>query len=144
MHRLDLPAGYRIRLIATARVGTGLHQWGMRLLTCWEDGSAPRLAFGSRIGERDLDQRIDIPPQEVDCRVEIRSRHAARDGWEDDRCTIQEDTPDELRIGFCNAARPGSHPDDVLLSFAIGAPRRCSKTERDDGQGPEAIQSRGA
>lgn len=144
MHRLDLPAGHRIRLIATARVGTGVHQWDLRLLTPGGEGSAPRLAFGSRIGEHDLDQRIDIPPQDVDCRVEIRSRHAARGGWEDDRCTIQEDTPDELRIGFCNAARPGSHPDDVLLSFAIGAPRRPSKTERDDGQGPEAIQSRDA
>jgi len=144
MHRLDLPAGSRIRLIATARVGTGLHQWDLRLLTVGDEGAVPRLTFGSRIGERDLDQRVDIPAQDVDCRVEIRSRHAGRDGWGDDRCTIQEDTPDELRIGFCNAAKPGSRPDDVLLSFAIGAPRRPSKTERDDGQGPEAIQSRGA
>jgi hypothetical protein len=125
MHRLDLPAGHRIRLSATARVGTGLHQWDLRL-TSGEEGSVTLLAFGSQIGEHDLDQRIDIPPQDVDCRVEIRSRHAARDGWKDDRCTIQEDTPDELRIGFCNAARPGSRPDDVLLSFAIGAPRRRS------------------
>jgi hypothetical protein len=116
----------------------------LRLLTVGDDGQVPRLSYGSRIGERDLDQRIDIPPQDVDCRVEVRSRHAALDGWEDDRSTIQEDTPDELRIGFCNAARPGSRPDDVLLSFAIGAPHRPSKTERDDGQGPEAIQSRGA
>ena len=81
----------------------------------------------------------------MDCRVEIFSRHIARNGWEDDRCTIQQDTPDELRVGFCDAAKPGSHPGDVLLSLAIGAPRRPSKSEaEDDGQGSEAIRSRGA
>lgn len=142
MHRLDLPAGARIRLIATARVGTGLHRWDVRLLTAGDKGAVPRLVFGSRIGDRDLDQAIDIPPQDVDCWVEICSRHAARDGWEDDRSTIQADTPDELQIGFCNAAKSGSRPDDLLLSFAIGAPRRGSTTETDDGQGSEAIQSR--
>lgn len=139
-----MPAGSRIRLIATARVGTGVHHWDVRLLTAGDQGAAPRLIYGSHIGERDRDQRIDIPPQDVDCRVEIWSRHAAREGWEDDRCTIQEDTPDELRIGFCNAAEPGSHPDDVLLSFAIGAPRHSSRSETENGQGPEAIHSRGA
>lgn len=102
------------------------------------------IAFGSRIGGRDLDQRIDIPPQGVDCWLDIGSRHPAREGWEEDRCTIQEDTPDAVRISFCDAAKPGARPDDVLLSFAFGAPGSRSDTEVDHGQGPEAIQSRGA
>lgn len=139
MRSLDLPAGSRIRLIATARAGTDLHHWDVLVMTAGEAGAAPRLAFSSQIGEHDLDQRIDIPPQDADCRVEIRSRHSGRDGWNDDRCTVQEDTPDELRIGFCNPARPGSRADDLVLSFSIGGPPRASDKEPDDGQRPEAI-----
>ena len=138
MHRLDVPAGSRIRLIATTREGTDLHRWDVRVMAVGDDG-APRLAFGSQIGDRDRDQRIDIPPQDVDCRVDVCSRHAVRGGWEDDRCTVQDDTPDGLRIGFCDPSMPGSQVDDVLLSFAIGTPPRPSDEERNDGQGPEAI-----
>lgn len=131
VHSLDLPAGSRVRLTATAQVGTGPRRWDVRLRTVGEDSSAPRLSFGSFIGERNLDQRIDIPPQDVDCRVEILSRHAAAGGWEDDSCTVQEDTPNEPQLAFREAAGPGLQ-DDLLLSFAIGAPDR-SKTETDHG-----------
>jgi hypothetical protein len=131
MHSLDLPAGLQIRLTATARPGTDLHRWDVRLLAAGklEAGGSPRLAYGSRIGVRDLDQRIDIPPQDVGCRLEIRSRHTGHEGWQDDRCTVQEDTPNELRIGFCDAARLGALPDDVLLSFAFAPANRASSEE---------------
>lgn len=142
MHSVDLPAGARMRLTATACPGTGLHHWDVRILTATDEGAIPRLTYGSHIGERDLDQRIDIPPQDVDCRIEIWSRHAAPSGWEDDRCAIQDDTPEELRVGFWDAAKPGSKPDDVILSFAIGAPHPRPKTKTNIGQGSEEIQSR--
>jgi hypothetical protein len=144
MHSLDLPAGLRIRLTATARPGTDLHRWDVRLLAAGEleAGGSPRLAYGSRIGVRDLDQRIEIPPLDVGCRLEIRSRHAGRAGWQDDRCIVQEDTPNELRIGFCDAARLGALPDDVLLSFAFGPANRASSEETNDGQGSKEIEPR--
>jgi hypothetical protein len=143
MHSLDLPAGSRIRLTATARPGTNLHCWDIRILAAGqlEAGGSPRLAYGSRIGGLDLDQRIDIPPQDVGCRLEIRSRHAGREGWEDDRCTVQDDTPNELRIGFCDAAKPGALPDDVLLSFAF-VPINRPRSEPYDGQGSKEIEPR--
>lgn len=147
MHSLDLPAGSRIRLTATARPGTDLHRWDVRLVAAGEleAGGSPRLAYGSRIGVRDLDQRIDIPPQDVGCRLEIRSRHAGCEGgWQDDRCTVQDDTPSELRIGFCDAARPGALPDDVLLSFAFVPINRPLSEETCDGQGSKEIEPRNA
>jgi len=50
---------HRIRLIA--RAGTDLHCWDVRVVAVGDDGP-PRLAFGSRIGDRDRNQRIEIPP----------------------------------------------------------------------------------
>lgn len=121
MHSWDLPAGSRVRLTATARADTGLHCWEVRLITAGAGSDAPRAIFGSHIGEDDLDQRVDIPSQDADCRVEARASHAEDGVWIDGQCTRQSDTPDELRLAFCNPARSGAQQDDVLLSFAIGA-----------------------
>ena len=130
MHSLNLPAGASLRINATARPDWGLHRWGVRVLDA--ASGAPRLAYGSQIGGRDLDQRIEIPPQDVDCRLEVQSSHDSVRGWIDDRTACLDDTPDRLLIGFCDAARPGSLPADVLLTFSFGksaAHRRASDLE---------------
>jgi len=123
MHCLDLPAGSTIRLDATARADVGVHRWDVRVLTAdaASAGSPPRLAYGSQIGGRDREQRIQIPAQDADCRLEVRSRRAMAGGWQDDRPTVDQDTPSRLLIGFSDPASPTSHKNDVLLSFAFEA-----------------------
>lgn len=120
MHDLNLPAGASARFCATARPDRGEHRWDIRVFDA--SNAAPRLTYGSRIGGRDVDQRVEIPPQAMDCRLEIRSSHETATGWDDDRATCLDDTPDRLLIGFCDPARPGALPDDVLLSFAFSRP----------------------
>src|SRR5690349_12510990 len=122
MHILDLPAGASVRLTATAKPDNGLHRWD---ITMHGDDGDVRGAYGSRIGRNDIHQRLDIPPQAMACRLDIRSQHATADGWADDTVSIQDDTPNELRLGFRDLARTGALPDDVLLSFAFtGADER--------------------
>lgn len=123
MHCLDLPAGSTLRLDATARPDVGDHRWDVRVLTAdlASAGSPPRLTYGSQIGGRDREQRIEIPAQDADCRLEVRSRHAADGGWQDDRSSVDEDTPSRLLIGFSDPSSPTSHSEDVLLSFTFGA-----------------------
>jgi hypothetical protein len=120
MHSLTLPAGASARFTATARSDGGVHRWDVHVLSA-SDG-ATRLTFGSRIGGRDLTQRIEIPVQNVDCRLEVHSRHEDPAGWRDDQTACLDDTPDALQIGFCDPARPGALPDDVLFSFAFEKP----------------------
>jgi len=122
MHSIDLPAGTPVRLTATAPAGKDLHRWGIEVPAA-ENGSV-RMGYGSHIGGLDVDQRIDIPAQAEDCRLEIRCHHATSDGWAEDRAhTGGQDTPNSLEIGFYNAARPGDRHDEVLLCFAFGRPR---------------------
>ncbi|HZZ34659.1 MAG TPA: hypothetical protein VFE03_02965 [Caulobacteraceae bacterium] len=123
MHCLDLPAGSTTRLDATARTDAGVHRWDVRVFTADAPsaGSPPRLAYGSQIGGRDREQRIQIPAQDADCGLEVRSRHALAGGWHDDRPTIDEDMPTRLLIGLSNPSSPASHKNDVLLSFSIEA-----------------------
>jgi hypothetical protein len=130
-----LPAGASVRLTATARADGDLHRWDLLVLAA--AGGPARLTFGSWIGGRDLHQRIDIPAQDVDCRLEIQSRHQNAQGWEDDRASPEEDTPDRLLIGFCNPSSPGARPDDVLLGFAFDFRDRQLPKEDADGQGTE-------
>lgn len=139
MHNMDLPAGTRVRLNATAGTAVARRRWDIRVLSAGAENGSARLVFGSEIGDHDRDQRVDIPPQDVDCQLEVRARHAAPGGWEDDRCTVQEDTPNELRLGFCDPSRPGSLADDVLLSFAIAPNSHQSDEETANGQGSETI-----
>ena len=62
MHRLNFPAGSTIRLDAAARPDIGVHRWEVRMLaaTAPDTGSPPRQTYGSQIGERDCEQRLDI------------------------------------------------------------------------------------
>jgi hypothetical protein len=120
MHTLDMPTGSTIRLMATARALVAGHRWEVRVLA---DGGAPRtarLAYGSRIGGDDREQRIDIPAQDMDCRLEVRSRHAMGNGdWQDDKLTIIHDAPGRLDLGFSDPSRLTAHENDVLLSFIV-------------------------
>jgi hypothetical protein len=142
MDSLDLPAGASVRLTATARPDYGLHRWDIRVVAA--TGGASRAAGGARIGGRDVHQRLDIPPQDVDCRLEVSASHAAAGGWAADRGSRTDDTPDRLLIGFSDAARPGSRRDDVLLSFTFGRREARPEEEHAHGQGPEEIQPRDA
>src|SRR5579883_2575159 len=117
MPELALPAGANVRLTVTGRADRDLHRWNLTVAPA--AGGPARLSFASWIGGRDLHQRIDIPAQDVDCRLEIQSRHQTAQRWEGDDASVEEDTPDQLLIGFCNPSRPGALPDDVLLSFAF-------------------------
>lgn len=125
MHNLHLAAGSAIRLTATARSGVGVHRWSVEVYRAESGGTAgpSRLAYSSQIGGLDCDQRIAIPPQNEDCRLEVSAQHAAENGsWRDDRLTVLDDTPARLDLGLFDAARPSAHPDDLLLSFAFTRP----------------------
>ena len=120
MHRLDFCAGSAIRLTAAARSGSGPHRWDIDVFAKDDGASSPRMTFGSRIGGRDCQQQVSIPPQSVDCRVEVRSRHAVGDGWAADRCVVEEDTPSRLVLGcFANPSASPEGQGDVSLSFAF-------------------------
>lgn len=124
MHKLDMPAGLAIRLIATAQPDAGVHRWAVQVHGAdVETATSARIAYGSHIGGRDRDQRIDIPAQEADCRLEVSEQHATESGeWRDDRLTVLHDTPSRLDIGFFNPTRPSARDNDVLLSFSFTRP----------------------
>jgi hypothetical protein len=121
MHSLSLPAGSRVRLHATAGAEVGQHRWAIRVLEAGapRGGLVARLAYGSQIGAGDCEQRVDIPAQDVDCRIEVDASHASATGWKDDRSSIEEDTPNCLQIGFSDRALAFARSDDVLLSFTF-------------------------
>jgi hypothetical protein len=122
MHSLNLPAGASILLTATARPKVGVHRWGVRVLT--SATCTPRMTFGSDIGGRDCEQRIDIPAQTADCRVEIWAGRPAVGGWNNDRSVITNDTPSRLQIGFSHRGASRTQEPDVLLNFAFGGADR--------------------
>ena len=122
MYHLALPAGSAIRLSASARPGLAVHRWDIRLLAADDPGSPtthPRLAYGSQIGGLDCDQRISIPAQDVDCRLEVWSRHAAGRDWSNDHCSVGEDTPSHLLLGFSRRVQSADAGDEIALSFAF-------------------------
>ncbi len=121
MHSLNLPAGSPVRLHATAGPEVGLHRWTVRVFETGAplDGMVTRLTYGSRIGAGDCEQRVDIPAQDVDCRIEVAASHASGTGWKDDRSSIEEDSPNCLQIGFSDRTSPFDGRDDVLLSFTF-------------------------
>lgn len=120
MHKLDMPAGSTIRLTATARYEVATHRWDVRVYVAGSGVQPARLAYGSRIGDADRDQRIDIPAQDVDCRLEIGARHARADGgWGADELTVLDEAPGRLDLGFCDPSQPAAQDNDVLLSFAL-------------------------
>jgi len=106
MRRIDFPAGSAIRLTATARPDVGVHRWDVKVLAIGDPPDpTPRLSYGSEIGGRDCEQRIDIPAQAVACSLEVASRHAIPGGWRGDYGSVEDDTPDGLVIGFSDAPR---------------------------------------
>lgn len=122
MHSLNLPAGASILLTATARPKGGVHRWGVRVLT--SATCTPRMTFGSDIGGRDCEQRIDIPAQTADCRVEIWAGRPAVGGWNNDRSVVTDDTPSRLQIGFSDRGASRTQEPEVLLNFAFGGADR--------------------
>lgn len=124
MHKMIMPTGSTVRLTATAGPQTGVHRWAVQVHGVGATAATPaRLVYGSQIGGQDREQRIDIPAQDIDCRLEVRGQHALDGGeWRDDRLTVLDDTPSQLDIGFFDPARAGAHPNDVLLSFAFAHP----------------------
>lgn len=122
MHSLNLPAGASILLTATAQPKVGVHRWGVRVLT--SATSTPRMTFGSDIGGRDCRQRIDIPAQAADCRLEIWAGRAGAGGWNNDRAVVTDDTPSRLQIGFSDRGALRTQEPDVLLNFAFGGADR--------------------
>jgi hypothetical protein len=121
MHSLGIPAGRIIWMTATSPRDESLHRWDMRVVAVGASEPA-RLTYGSQIGGRDCDQRVCIPAQDVDCRLEVASRHPVLGGWADDTCRVREDTPSELLLGFSGPL--GGAEGDVLLGFAIEAAER--------------------
>lgn len=121
MHSLNLPAGSRVRLHATAGPEVGLHRWAVRVLEAGPplEGLVPRLTYGSRIGAGDCEQRVEIPAQDVDCRIEVDASHASGAGWKADRSSVGENTPNCLQIGFSDRALAFARADDVLLTFTF-------------------------
>lgn len=124
MRNIDMPAGATIRLTATAGADAGVHRWAVQVHGAGPTTATPvRLAYGSQIGGQDRDQRIDIPVQNVDCRLEVRVQHVADGGdWRDDKLTVLDDTPSRLDLGFFDPARPFADLNGLLLSFAFGRP----------------------
>jgi hypothetical protein len=118
-----------------------MHRWDIEVAT--PEGET-RATYGSHIGGSDIDQRVHIPAQEMDCELSIRSQHRTSEGWADDQGTVDDDTPSQLQIGFCDTARPGARHDDVLLSFTFAPGARQDREDHRHGQGTEEIQSRGA
>jgi hypothetical protein len=117
MQRLDVPAGSMIRLTATARADGGLHRWEIRLFGAGDPADAtPRLSYGSKIGGDDRMQRIEVPAQAGEGWLEADCRHAAGDGWDDDRPFLDDSAPGVVAVGF---SRPESAAHEVLLSFAF-------------------------
>lgn len=121
MHYLNLPAGSAVRLQASARADVSRHRWDIRVLEAGSFGpdAEARLTYGSEIGAGDCEQRIDIPAQDADCRMEIWGRHAVAGAWKEDRCSVEVDTPQCLQLGFSDRAQPLDRTDDVLLSFTF-------------------------
>jgi len=131
MHRIDLPAGSTVRMTATARPNFGIHRWGIRLFTAsdTEPNAPSRLNYGSQIGGRDCEQRIDVPPQDKDCRIEVTCGHSIAGGWQDRQGSVEDDTPGLLVIGFFDPSSSVSQTADVVLSFAFADAKQLEASE---------------
>src|SRR6185312_176843 len=121
MRTIDMPAGSALGLTVTARPGAGVHRWSVGVFAAMATDAdpTPRLLYGSRIGGDDRHQRIDIPAQDADCRLEVTSRHATGGGWDDDRCIVDAETPGAVRLGYCDPNEPTAPQDDILLNFVF-------------------------
>ena len=120
---IDLPAGSTVRLTATARPDAGIHRWSVKVFAAddGDAGAASRAVYGAGIGGKDLRQLVDIPAQDTDCRLEVRSEHTAGDDWGDDRCVVDTRRLGAIKLGFFDPNATGAAMDDVSLSFVIRA-----------------------
>ncbi len=125
MYSLTMPIACPVRLIATARAGVDVHRWAVRVVAVG-GGDAPKLSYGSHIGGLDRDQRIDIPAQDIDCRLEVAASHWNGNGWEEDRPVVSSDTPSMLELGFDAPGASATHEPDILLSFDFKAAVRSA------------------
>lgn len=126
MHHIDLPLGSAIRLTAIARPNLGRHRWDVRLFSAGaaETSSPARLNYGSEIGDGDDEQRIDVPMQDRDCRIEVTCGQATADGWRDQVGKVGDNTPGLLVLGYSDPGAAAGGVEDVVLSFAFsGVPR---------------------
>ena len=124
MFNLSVLAGNPVRLTATARAGSAeVHRWRVRLLAADDlaPGATPRLSFASQIGRGDREQYIEIPAQDVDCRLEVTSSRRDGAGWSEQQSTPSTDAPGLTRLGY--GALTAASEYDVLLSFQIGPGR---------------------
>lgn len=121
MYSLELSAGSSIQLTATALVDAGIHRWNIQVFTLAdpETAASPRLAYGSEIGGGDIHQRVNIPWQDANCRLDVSSRHAAGGEWRESAQVMEEISPGQFTLGFSRAAKGNGAPNDVTLTFAI-------------------------
>lgn len=134
MFSLNMPIGCPVRLIATARAGVDVHRWDVRVFAA-DGGGAPQLSYGSQIGGRDRDQRIDIPARDMDCRLEVAASHWNGNGWEADRSVVSSDTPSLLELGFDAPGASATHEPDILLSFEFKAAVRSAQGDTSMAKG---------
>ena len=123
MYRLAVPAGSKIRLSATTGRATQVRRWDVRMFPAGAPApsSTPRLSYGSRIGASDGEQRVEIPPQEIDCRLEAETSRRVGGVWEVDQPQVTCDTPSLLELGF--GAAIAGEAGAIQLSFHFYAAR---------------------
>ena len=128
MYSLNLPAGCAVRLSATAKAAAPIHRWDVRVTTAdvRARGSTPRLSYGSQIGGADREQHVDIPAQDVACRLDVGASCWSGVGWDEDSSVVSNDTPTLLELGFGGAeSSPSRRQRDIQLSFQFKAARRA-------------------
>lgn len=125
MHRIDVPAGSQIRLFATSGAHTQVRRWDVRMFAADAPTPSltPRLAYGSEIGGADGDQRIEIPPQDVDCWLQVDASRQFDGVWEADQSQVTCDTPALLELGFGVSPSSVGDDDSIMLSFHFYAAR---------------------
>jgi hypothetical protein len=119
-------AGSQIQLAATAGSSKQVRRWDVRMFAADAPTPSltPRLAYGSQIGGADSDQRIEIPPQDVDCWLKVDASRRFDGVWEADQSQVTCDTPTLLELSFGVAASPTGDDESIALSFHFCGPRR--------------------
>jgi len=129
MYRLDVPAGSDLRLFASAGPSTQVRRWDVRMFAADAPARSwpPRLTYGSEIGGADGDQRVEIPPQDVDCWLEVGASRRIGGFWEPDQWQVTSDTLALLELDFDGPAAPASGDSSIQLSFHFCAARPPSQ-----------------
>jgi hypothetical protein len=118
-----MPAGSQVRLNATACSAKEVRRWDVRMFA--QSASAeswpPRLTYGSQIGGVDRDQRVEIPAQDVDCRLEASASRRVDGFWDAEPSRVTGETPTVLELGFGASTSPAADDRSILLSFRFRA-----------------------